>query len=218
MMRSSISKVKPLYSQAYILLKNSITNGEFQPGERITELRLAEMFGISRGPVREVIRMLIQDGLLTQNEGPIQVYNPTKEDIIEVFLCRECLEALATRQAAHRMTPDMRDQLLLNVDNTRKAIDEQNASELCRLDQQFHELVIEASGNRQLIELSSVIQAKVAYMRNQILSHFYQHFIDTVDEHLRIVQALTDGDAHKAEEEMRHHIEKAVDVYRHLAN
>lgn len=217
-MRDSISKVEPLHIQAYNILKKNIIEGGFQPGEKITELRLAETFGISRGPVREVIRMLIHDGLLVQNDGPVQVYHPSKNDIIEVFLCRECLEALATRLACDKMSPKVKEQLLTNVENTKRAIAERNASELSRLDQQFHEIIIGASGNKQLIQLSGLIQAKVAYMRNQILSHFYQHFVDTVDEHLRIVQALIEGEGAKAEEEMRNHIRKAVDAYRHLAN
>ncbi len=216
MMREMISKVEPLHIQVYNILKNSIINGEFQPGERITEVGLAKMLSVSRGPVREVIRMLIQDGLLVQEDGQTLVYQPTKKDINEVFLCRESLEGLATRLAADNMTADIKEQFLSNIKQTKESIERQDANELSRLDQQFHEMIIKTSQNKQLIQIAGIIQAKVAYMRNQILSHFYKKFVDTVDEHYHIVQLLVEGDASQAEKQMRVHISKAVHVYNYL--
>ena len=216
MMREMISKVEPLHIQVYNILKNSIINGEFQPGERITEVGLAKMLSVSRGPVREVIRMLIQDGLLVQEDGQTLVYQPTKKDINEESLCRESLEGLAHRLAADNMTADIKEQFLSNIKQTKESIERQDANELSRLDQQFHEMIIKTSQNKQLIQIAGIIQAKVAYMRNQILSHFYKKFVDTVDEHYHIVQLLVEGDASQAEKQMRVHISKAVHVYNYL--
>lgn len=80
---SQIVKPESLHIQAYNILKQSILDGERQPSERIVEAKVAGILGISRGPVREAIRMLIQDGLLVYNDGFVKVYEPTIDDSSE---------------------------------------------------------------------------------------------------------------------------------------
>lgn len=86
-----IIKSESLHLQSYNLIKEAIMEGRLQPNERVVEAKVAGKLGVSRGTVREAIRMLIQDGLLIYNEGFVRVYQPNVQDIIDIFQCRESL-------------------------------------------------------------------------------------------------------------------------------
>ena len=58
---------------------------KLKPEDWIVEARTAKDLGVSRGTVREAVRMLIQDGLLLYNDGLVKVYNPSKKDIVDIF-------------------------------------------------------------------------------------------------------------------------------------
>ncbi|MGG1400253.1 GntR family transcriptional regulator [Bacillus salipaludis] len=200
----NITKSEPLHLQAYTIIKSSILEGEFQLGERLVESKLASKFNVSRGPIREAIRMLIQDGLLSQNEGFVQVFQPTFQDIIEIFQCRQGLEAMAVRLAAKFISAEEQKQLLLNINQTREAFKQNKYNELGMLDQEFHDLIIKGSKNNQLIQLVDVIRSKITFIRNNITHNEYIPVIP--DEHDRIFQAILEGDEEKAEREIRAHI------------
>lgn len=201
-----IVKAEPLHIQAYHVMKNLFLKGDFKPGERITEMQFADKLGISRGPLREAIRMLIHDGLLIQDGRSLLLYQPTLEDIIDVFQCREYLELLAVRLASSHMTSTLEEKLSQNIDNLRVAISKKSKNEISAFDQEFHDLIIEASQNKQLIELMTNIKNKITYMRNNIFRHYHTR-LDFVDEHERIFHALVENDITKAEKEMKSHIE-----------
>ncbi|SDL98354.1 transcriptional regulator, GntR family [Bacillus sp. OK048] len=203
---SRIIKPGPLHIQAYNIMKKQFLEGQYEPGERIIELQFAEKLGISRGPLREAIRMLMHDGLLIQDDRSVHLFKPTLEDIIEVFQCREYLELLAVRLASKNMTGTLQQKLSLNIQNLREAVEKNSKKDISAYDQEFHDLIIYASKNKQLIELMTKIQIKITYMRNNIFRNYHTR-LDFTDEHKSIFQALVDNDIAKAEEEMRNHIE-----------
>lgn len=86
--------------------QRKILNGEFQPNERLVESKLAEQIGVSRGTVREAIRMLTKDELIEQRDSYLFVYNPSQNDIIDIYECRRSLELLSVRLAAQKITDD----------------------------------------------------------------------------------------------------------------
>ncbi len=206
-------KSEPLHTQAYNIIKTLLLEGEFTPGERLVEVKLAEKLGVSRGPIREALRMLMQDGLIIQNKGPIQVYQPTRQDLEEVFQCREGLEALAVQLAVKKISKKQRDQLFLNIEKTREANKQKLFSELGKLDQEFHNLIIMASENQHLIQLMEVIKAKVIFIRNYTIRGYYPKLHDFIGEHERIYQALLKKDEKEAEAEMRSHIKRSLEVF-----
>lgn len=212
---SRIIKAESLHLQAYNIIKKSIMHGEREPNERVVEARIASELGISRGPIREAIRMLIQDGLLIYNDGFVRVYQPTMQDVVDFFQCRESLETLAIRLAIKNISDEERDQLAINLKETKKVME--HGMELGQLDQQFHAIIIQASKNKQLIELLEVIKTKIHYMRNSMIGGtFYPSFIE---EHERIYQILLDGDEEKAVKVLRTHIKKGLDgVLLHINN
>ncbi|WP_096200463.1 GntR family transcriptional regulator [Bacillus sp. FJAT-45350] len=202
-------KSEPLHLQAYTIIKSSILNGEFPNGERVVESKLATKFGVSRGPIREAIRMLIQDGLLIQNDGSIQVFQPTTQDIVDILQCRKGLEAIGVRLATKKFSANELKKLSKCIEKTNQAYKRNDFKELGLLDQQFHELIIQGSRNKQLIQLMEVIKSKVIYIRNTIVPNEYIQSI--ADEHERIYQAILEGDEEKAEREMNYHIRKGTE-------
>jgi DNA-binding GntR family transcriptional regulator len=204
-----IVKQESLHLQAYSILKQGILEGEFRPAERIVESKVANRLGISRGPIREAIRMLIQDGLLTYNNGYVRVYQPTIQDVIDVFQCRESLEALAISLAIHHITDEEKAQLKQNLQATYQAYQQEKTIELGKLDQEFHDIIIDASQNKQLVELLEVIRTKIHYMRIcMVKGEFYPSF---VREHEQLVQLLVKGSKEEAINLMKKHIKKGLD-------
>lgn len=92
---------------AYRLIRRAIAEGEFEPGSRLVEQRIGEMFDLSRTPVREALRALAADGLVTieRNRGAI-VATMSDTDIRDQYELRARLEALAAERAATRMGAD----------------------------------------------------------------------------------------------------------------
>lgn len=204
---SQIIKPQSLHLQAYHILKQSILDGERKPSERIVESKVAETLGISRGPVREAIRMLIQDGLLVYNDGFVKVYNPTITDIIEIFQCRQSLEVLAVKLAIENMNDKVRKELEKNLAETQEYVDK--GKELKQLDQQFHTIIIQASNNSQLIQLLDMIKTKIHYMRNSMIqANFYPTLLE---EHEKIYEYIVQKDVVKAGEMMSDHIQRGLD-------
>ncbi|MFC5589706.1 GntR family transcriptional regulator [Sporosarcina soli] len=214
---SQIIKPESLHLQAYNIIKKSIMEGEYKPSERVVEARVASKLGISRGPVREAIRMLIQDGLLIYNDGFVRVYKPTVQDVIDIFECRESLEVLAIRLAIKNISKEEKEQLATNIKETKEAMNRGVVVELGQLDQQFHAMIIQASKNKQLIELLEVIKTKIHYMRNSMIKgEFYPTF---VEEHEGIVKILHEGNEEEAVKIMSLHIKKGLEgVLLHLDN
>lgn len=203
---SKIIKAESLHIQAYHLIKESIMNGKLKPEDRIVEARTAKELGVSRGTVREAVRMLIQDGLLLYNDGLVKVYNPSRKDIVDIFECRESLEVLAIRLALKNLDEDTLRRLAQNIEETKKL--DSSSSGLGTYDQEFHTIIIESSNNNHLIKLLEAIKVKLHYMRNCMVGEpFYTSFIE---EHQRIYDALADRDAERAETLMSEHVQKAL--------
>ncbi len=203
---SQIVKPESLHIQAYNILKQSILDGERQPSERIVEAKVAGTLGISRGPVREAIRMLIQDGLLVYNDGFVKVYSPTIDDIREIFQCRESLESLAVKLAINNLTENVIKTLEDNLAETKDVVDQGKA--LKQLDQQFHTIIIEASQNNHLIQMLNMIKTKIHYMRNSMVgATFYPTLLE---EHEQIYDAIIKQDIEVATNRMSEHIDRGL--------
>jgi DNA-binding GntR family transcriptional regulator len=207
-----IKKTEPLHSQVYHIVKEMIMEGKYQPGERLVETKVAEKLGVSRGTVREAFRMLTKDDLLVQSEGILFVYNPSTQDILDIYECRKSLESLAVKLAANNITNQQLDQLKLIIKDSKEALKINNTQKLTNLNQQFHDIIALASHNKQLIQLFEVIKAKVLYIRNCILRDCSESFTDLVNDHERIYLALKDRNPTKSEQEMRSHIQRSLEI------
>lgn len=195
----TIQRSRSLYEQVYIALRASILNGELPPGDRLVETQLADWLRVSRTPLREALRQLQQDGLVTADiHGGLRVTTISREDAVDLYDCRLALEQAAVLGACSNATSSQVDQLGLLVHQAEKI--EQGYSrnlnyvELLNLDYQFHHLIAESSGNRWLVSLLDQLFDSMALLRIQTL----QQNLDVLDirlEHRQIYEAIVSRDS-----------------------
>ncbi|ASK62501.1 hypothetical protein CFK37_10250 [Virgibacillus phasianinus] len=208
---SPIVKSEPFHIQAYKHIQNHLLENEFSPGERLTESGLANMLGVSRGPIREAIRMLIHDGLLVQKGVHIYVFDPTFDDVVDVYLCKERLEPLGAKLSAQNMSQADNEALMDIINRTKTALANNEKREVVKYNTAFHDLIVQSSGNKQLIQFMNLIHAKNMYMRNNVLSN-YSRRDSFFDEHVRIADAIVNGDGDLAELEMKQHVQNDINM------
>ncbi|MGG1576178.1 GntR family transcriptional regulator [Fictibacillus sp. NRS-1165] len=207
-----IQKTELLHSQVYTILKAMIMDSEFRPGERLVETKVAVQLGVSRGTVREAFQMLLKDGLLTRKNNVIFVYNPSVQDIVDVYECRKSLESLAVKLATAHIQDEQLNELGFVLEESKKAVKLNDTQTLTNLNQKFHDMIDIASDNKQLIQLCDVIKTKTLYIRNNVLKNHFKNFSDFVDDHELIYLAMKERNASKAEQEMLSHIEKSFET------
>lgn len=195
-----------LNTQIYQILKKRLLEGDYIPGDRLVEAKLAEEFGTSRGPVREALKILIQDELLVQKGNAIHVFSPTTSDMIDIYQVRQQMESLAAKLAAQKIESSELEVLEKIVEETKAAWLKQDKNHVVELSIKFHEIILKASGNRQLISLTNMIRDKVTYLRNSVVREAMQDE-SPIEEHSRILSALKERDGDKAAEVMLEHIE-----------
>lgn len=209
---SLVVKSEPFHIQAYNNIKVLLLENEFSPGERLTEQGLAKKLGVSRGPTREAIRMLLQDGLLFQKGVHIYVLDPTLEDVVDLYLCRERLEPLAAKLSTKKMSQEQKNKLIQTIEEAKEALENNDMGEVVQLNTKFHEIIVHSSNNHQLIQFMNLISAKTVYMRNSILRN-YTRDDDFIQEHETIARAIVKNDEDQAECEMNQHIQNDLKAF-----
>ncbi|MFA7124739.1 MAG: GntR family transcriptional regulator [Sphaerochaetaceae bacterium] len=204
-MPKKIVRRSSLSDQATDILRESILSLEIEPGERLIVDNLAEKFNISRTPIREALRNLTVQGLISYNGIVYRVTRLTREDIIELYSVREALEVLAAAQAAEKATATQLrklEQINGNYDlklSQRKLID---------LDMEFHQMIQEASRNTRLQAMLKTISEQILLVRRWLFQDQSRKSIegDTINEHSAIVQSIADHEPEKAAELMKYHL------------
>ncbi|MCL4187137.1 MAG: GntR family transcriptional regulator [Rhodobacteraceae bacterium] len=132
-----------------------ILAGRYRPGERIRELRLAQLFEVSRGPVREALRILEREGLVTMSpRRGAQVTALSIAEVEQLFDIRAALSSLAAQQAARNILPDELEALGRNVAAMgRLAEDSEGAGEYVALSSQCSQIIATAARNPRLLAM-----------------------------------------------------------------
>ena len=159
-----------LSNRVYKAIKQAIHDAVLQPGEKVTETKIAKELGVSRTPVREALRILNSEGYIRLTPNSSFVVNSfTIEDVKEVLTVRGALEAEAARIAAGRITEEQARLLRHTYDlikEVKSQIDnEEEAYKFYRADASFHEMVLEIAGNKQIILISNSLRDRMYRMR-----------------------------------------------------
>jgi DNA-binding GntR family transcriptional regulator len=147
-------------------LRGAIASGEFHPGERLVERRLCELTGVSRPSVREALRELERDGLITivPNRGPI-VSVVTEDQARSIYEVRAVLEALTVRLFAERAT----DAQLAELDEVAGRLGEAYASKdpkrLFTAKDEFYHILLEGAQNEAAMQMLRSIHTRVSQLR-----------------------------------------------------
>ena len=196
----------PQGNGAYRRLLEEIGRGDLLPGTRLRETELAERFGISRTPVREAIRQLEADGLVThmpRQGATIRVLDYS--EVMELYEMRAVLEGTAARLAARAASDLELDELAALNDELSKARDLRSAYELNR---QFHMTLLDAAKNRYLIKSVNALKKTLLIIGPSTLAET-DRAQQAVKEHADLLDALKAHDGTRAEALMRAHIEAA---------
>jgi DNA-binding GntR family transcriptional regulator len=208
---NSINGYKPLGNIVYESLKESILNGSLKPGEKLMESRIAEDLGVSRTPVREAIRKLEKEKYVKMipRKGAY-VEDLTMEDILEVLEIRIVLEGLASKLAARNISDDMKLKIQRNIENFDNASSELDRKELISLDEKFHHIIYQSSGNKKLNEIVRELQDQFQRFR---LSYFSElsNYMKLANSHNKLYEAIISGDEVAAEKYAKEHIEEIRD-------
>ncbi|MEU8246096.1 GntR family transcriptional regulator [Nonomuraea sp. NPDC048916] len=187
-------------------LRSLILAGQYAPGDRLGEVELAEVLGVSRTPVREALRRLEAEGLveLVANKGARVVAYPSR-DLETIFELRARIEGLAARQAALTAGPDDVARLREVAVDLRDHAERGDLDSVYRLNSEFHQSLVRLGGSALLGQsISSLIHSSV-------LLRTYSSFDEdamrrSVNHHLEIAAAVRAGDPEWAEAVMRAHL------------
>lgn len=189
-------------------LRQAIAYGELVPGTQLGEVELARRFGVSRGPVREGMQRLAQEGLLIaiRNRG-VFVNSMDADEIRDMYLAREAIERTASRQVLQGDYAAAGDALLAVVDEMAAAGDLDDVSEA---DMRFHELLVELAGSPRLSRLQQTFLVETR-MCVHALADTYDDPTDRVNEHQALACAIQSGDVALTDKLMLAHMEDAVE-------
>jgi len=193
----------------------AIMSGEFQPGDRVVASLLARRLGVSQAPVREAIRDLVLLGFL-ENEAfkgtSVRSFSP--KELYEVYTVRAALESLAARLAAERLTPGDVQALQDTLEQMIRAAQEQDEAGMVRLDNRFHETILQIADNQLLYQLWQTLQ--FGYWTIVTARSSSYDLEELARRHEALLEALATKDAHKAAEAMQRHIEDLGKPPEHL--
>ena len=193
--------------EVYDLIKSSILDRKYMPGDKISIDQLIADLGVSRTPIVIALKMLEKEMLIkTKPRRGHYVRTFTKREIIDVLELREALEALGARKAARRITESQ----IKKLRNFFKGIyvegDPKILSAYAKEDQGFHEFIMEVAGGDVLSSVFKAYAIVIFTYHADLPGGFVRHPRETIQEHLELVEAICNRDEDKAEKLMRHHM------------
>ncbi|HIE13478.1 MAG TPA: GntR family transcriptional regulator [Desulfotomaculum sp.] len=204
-----LDSYKPLREVVFESLREAIIAGMLKPGERLMEVQVAEELGVSRTPVREAIRKLELEGLVVMlPRRGAYIAGISVKDIADVFEVRAALEALAASLAAERITDAELEDLERSLVEITKVSDTGEIGTIVARDTNFHDIIYRASRNSRLIQIISNLQDQIQRFRMATLSR-PGRTREAVEEHKKIVEAISDRNGELAAQLAREHIENA---------
>lgn len=197
---------------AYERIKQAIVEGRYPPGDRLVEQRLADDFDLSRTPVREAIRMLEAEGLVTteRHRGAI-VRSLSAAEIYDLYDLRSRLESYAAELAAERRSPEdlaAMGEALADYDAAVAAVattQGDGVREIFRHNERFHGAIVGASRHSRLQQLiARTVSVPMVYRSFQ--RYHSQEFERSSSFHHLILDEIDRGDAARAGRLMTEHI------------
>jgi DNA-binding GntR family transcriptional regulator len=215
-----VGRVEPLSSldrstlreRALEALRLAITSGRYRPGDHLGEVELATHLGVSRGTVREALRHLQQEGLVTAgNRGMLRVSTVSPQEIRELFRVRAALEGLAVAEIIASPRRDAAVGTLRDALSKLGGIDGDFAANV-ESDLGFHLLLCRLSGNSMLVETWRHLEGRI---RVTIMNGEVEGMPSMMsrDRHAPIVDAIERGDVPAAVSVVEQHMAAAAEQY-----
>jgi DNA-binding GntR family transcriptional regulator len=218
-LKSNIDHDPNLTAKVYQHLRQGLTAGRWQPGDRISGNVLARELGVSRTPVRDAMQQLASEGLvMLKAKSAAHVRQLSRRDLRDCLGIRQALEPVAAARAARRATRrDLRQlrQLCLSMRRRARAMvqvqfnDAALNAAMQQDDAQFHRVILTIADNARalrIVEDDRMLTRKAQYPSEASVAHVAR----TLLQHWRILQALEQGDPRAARRAMSRHIRTAT--------
>ena len=201
---------RALYQEVAELLRQRIFNRELEPGSWIDELKIAEQFGISRTPLREALKVLAAEGLITMKvRRGAYVTEVSEQDLRDVYHLLALLESDAAGVVAREATPKQLKELQTLHHQLEAATE--NPQRFFEINEQFHMRLLELANNRWRDQMVADLRKVMKLNRHNSL--FKQGRLEeSLAEHRAILSALLARDVSACTERMRAHFENGLNA------
>jgi DNA-binding GntR family transcriptional regulator len=195
-----------LTDKAHQQIKEWILRYQLKPGARLHVSDLAHALHMSQTPVREALSMLEKEHLIErQPQKGFRVSALNIQGVEDLYDLRIALEVLAARQAARRMSLSDRNRVARLLSEVGRSMKNGNKPRMLELEQDFHVIILDASGNKPLAEMGRAILDRIWIIQNINLLTT-DHLSDAHPQHLNVFEAIKNGDSHKAAILMSRHL------------
>ncbi|AKD25348.1 Transcriptional regulator [Polynucleobacter duraquae] len=203
---------RPLYEDVAEKLREQIFSHELAPGSWLDEQSLALAFGISRTPMREAIKVLATEGLVTSkmNKGSY-VTEVDRGDLEQIFTVLSLLEGQAAKETAIKATEAQLTQLDDLHHRLEKAAADRDIGQFFEFNVKFHELIQEIAGNKWMNGVIDDLRKVLKLQRRDSLSRG-DRLLSSLLEHREILQAILKRDPIAAELAMRNHLARGLEA------
>jgi len=194
------------YEKVYEAIRNALIAGQYAPGQRLPQRKLAEAFHTTTITVREALRYLEQDGLiLIEPKWGAMVVEITAEKIHGRYIVREALEGMAARLACRNITGEEKRELTEMAEACDRELlaDRISRQEKANLHYKLHERIVEITRCPELIQSINRNNLHTVIMSN---AYHIDWRSDRPERHRALVQAILSGDPERAERIMREHV------------
>jgi DNA-binding GntR family transcriptional regulator len=199
-------------------IRRAIIDGRFPKGTQLAEVAIAGHLSVSRGPVREALQRLIQEGLLREERHRgVFVVELGPDDVADIYLARAAAEHAAIRIVVRRGADEVTRALDAVVEEMRRAAETHEWEVLADRDLRFHEVLVESTRSKRLMRMFRTLLAETRMCLAGLESR-YAEWQDLVDEHAAIVDAIRRGDEAGALAAIDSHFATAVGDLRAAGN
>ncbi len=187
-------------------LERMILAGELAAGSKLNEAAIAELLGVSRGPVREAFRTLEESGLvrLEKNRG-VHVREISVGEADEIYELRAVLDEFVGRRVAQRIKPEQARDLSARVDRMEKAAARGDVDAYYQANLAFHDRLVELAGNAKLLETYRRLVNELNLFRRATLAQAGSLPV-SAREHRDIVERIASGQAAAAGRALHEHV------------
>jgi len=200
-----------LRGRIYDSIRNDILNGRYAQNTELKETAIGSELGVSRTPVREALRQLELEGLVTiiPNRGAY-VNRITAKDVEDIYTIRSMLEGLCARWATENITEDQLDKIEETLCLSEYHTQKENYEKLYELDSLFHEQLYAASNSRILKHVLSDFHDYVKNVRRVTIAS-QTRSVKSTEEHRAIFEAIRAKNPDKAEKLAKQHIKRTIE-------
>ncbi|MGH3096615.1 MAG: GntR family transcriptional regulator [Streptosporangiales bacterium] len=191
-------------------LREAIMSGALAQGDQLGEADLAARFGVSRGPLREAMQRLVQEGLLrsVRHRG-LFVTELTPADIDDIYAARMAVEGAAVTMIVQQADPGAANRLGKAAARMERAAKKRDHAALSRSDLDFHEVLVAESGSARLERMARTLLVETRMCMAALPSKYHAP-ADLAAEHASIVEAIKEQDTDRALALLEDHMHDAI--------